>query len=77
MVTMGITGLVLVDDGECLLVCSKEWAADLRLVVAVARERSFRYRTVADERQKAGFPSLRRRQRRSRNSLRVGILFSL
>lgn len=32
--TLGITDLVVVDDGECLLVCTKERAADLKLVVA-------------------------------------------
>ncbi|HUW65458.1 MAG TPA: mannose-1-phosphate guanylyltransferase [Spirochaetia bacterium] len=32
--TLGITDLVVVDDGECLLVCTKERAGDLKLLTA-------------------------------------------
>jgi len=36
--TLGVTGLVVVDDGECLLVCSKERAGELKRLTAALKE---------------------------------------
>lgn len=36
--TLGIADLVVVDDGECLLVCAKERAGDLKLLTAALAE---------------------------------------
>lgn len=36
--TLGIENLVLVDDGECIMVCSKERAKDLKKIIAALKE---------------------------------------
>ncbi|MDA8336266.1 MAG: mannose-1-phosphate guanylyltransferase [Peptococcaceae bacterium] len=39
--TLGIRDLVVVDDGDCLLVCAKERAVDLKLVTGALAEAGF------------------------------------